>query len=735
MSGDETAEPATSVPRRGSGWVFAALFAAYTLLAIGFLAAGVAAVVASRSPHLHARLHEWGLRPGLTGRIALGVADASHHNQPAGQLAVDYAFSLFNLGLAGFLLWLRPRDGTARRLAIGMVGTAAIFNLQAHGVYEAGQHSWLESQAHDLFQLVAAVSYLDALLRFPDGHLVPRWRGRAQALLYGPLIAAVGVLAFRVTSTSRTVALILYFGVLTPIVGVAAQAYRYRRAPGPIERQQSRLMFWALTPALLLGLFVLTQRDTAFEDFAGRPIAVIPADLFRTFQPVFALIPVALFVGILRYRLWNIDKVISRTLVYSLLAGFVTAVYVGVVVGVGRLIGTQQEGNSLWLSIVATGIIAVGFQPVKERVNRLVNRLVYGKRATPYEVLSTLSERMAGTVATEDLLGRVARVIAEGTGARRVDVWLLFGNEARPSASWSENELPTPAPVIIDGDDFPALDGVTAAISVRHHGELLGAITVVKPANEGLSPTEEKLLEDVGAQAGLMLRNVRLTAELVERLEELRASRQRLVAAQDEERRRLERNLHDGAQQQLVALKVQLGLAERLADAGQPVVEMIRQLKEETGDALETLRDLARGIYPPLLAAEGLPSALAGQARKASFEVEIESESVGRYPQDVETAVYFVCLEAFQNASKYAEAGCVKVLLEERQGELHFAVQDDGAGFDAASTRRGSGTQNMADRVEALDGNLTIDSRPGAGTRVEGRIPLPLTTGEASTTP
>jgi signal transduction histidine kinase len=278
---------------------------------------------------------------------------------------------------------------------------------------------------------------------------------------------------------------------------------------------------------------------------------------------------------------------------------------------------------------------------------------------------------------------------------------------------------------MITGDEFPEIPHVTATVPVRHHGELLGAITVVKPQNEALTPTEERLLEDVGAQAGLMVRNVRLTAELVARLEELRASRQRLVAAQDEERRKLERNLHDGAQQQLVAIKVQLGLAERLADAGQPVAEMIRQLKDETGEALETLRDLARGIYPPLLAAEGLPSALAGQARKASFEVNIEADAVGRYPQDIETAIYFVCLEAFQNASKYSEATCVTVALREVADELHFSVSDNGAGFDPSSARKGSGTNNMNDRVESLDGNLTITSAPGQGTTVAGRIPVP----------
>jgi signal transduction histidine kinase len=227
---------------------------------------------------------------------------------------------------------------------------------------------------------------------------------------------------------------------------------------------------------------------------------------------------------------------------------------------------------------------------------------------------------------------------------------------------------------------------------------------------------------------------VRLTAELVARLEELRASRQRLVAAQDEERRRIERNLHDGAQQQLVALKVQLGLAERLADAGQSVADMIRQLKEDTGEALETLRDLARGIYPPLLAAEGLGAALAGQARKASFDVVINADDIGRYPQELETAVYFVCLEAFQNIGKYAGANEVTVDLHEERGDLLFRVTDDGCGFDLTCTPRGSGSTNMADRVEALDGSFRIDSVPGRGTVIEGRVPIPDTPAPAAAT-
>ncbi|MDQ3640174.1 MAG: histidine kinase, partial [Actinomycetota bacterium] len=174
---------------------------------------------------------------------------------------------------------------------------------------------------------------------------------------------------------------------------------------------------------------------------------------------------------------------------------------------------------------------------------------------------------------------------------------------------------------------------------------------------------------------------------------------------------------------QLVALKIQLSLVEQMADDGQPVAAMLAQLKQDTTDALETLRDLARGIYPPLLASEGLPAALAGHARKLSVPVEIDADGVGRYPKELEAAVYFCCLEALQNVSKYARASRVKVSLGAADGSLVFSVGDDGCGFDPDLTPRGSGSHNMADRVEALDGTLEIRSQPGAGTTVVGRIP------------
>jgi signal transduction histidine kinase len=689
---------------------------------------GAAAYVASRSPSFHDQLHIWSLDETTMGRIALRVADTSHRVESLPSFALDYAFSIFNLAMAGFLVFLRRNERTARLLSLAMVGTAGVFNLQAHGVYEILPPTTIESVTHDGFHLLAAVAYLLALLLFPDGRLVPRWPVLKTAALYVAAIGAAVPIAWLAPGGSRSVSLIVTFGVLTPIVGVGSQAYRYRRSTNAIERQQARLLFWALSPALLVGLFavVVALSNSGEADFEGRSLVVLPVSIFRVFQPVFLVIPIALFIGILRYRLWDIDKVISRTLVYSVLAGFVSAVYVGVVVGIGALFGEAQTEN-LGLSIVATGIIAVAFQPVKERVQKFANRLVYGKRATPYEVLSEFSERMAETPATDVLLARMARILAEGTAARRADVWLKVGNELRPTSSWP-SDVDAPEPLSIDGPEIPWIANVTSAVAVRHQGELFGALSVTKPANESLTPTEEKLLADLGRQAGLVLRNVQLTADLLARLAELRASRQRLIAAQDETRRRLERNLHDGAQQQLVALKVQLSLAEGMVeDLGpdaEPLLGLLGSLKAQMGEALENLRDLARGIYPPLLAAEGLPSALASQARKASIAVDVQARDIGRYDQDAEAAVYFCVLEALQNISKYAEATNVVIRLHEVDGELQFEVKDDGKGFDLAATPTGAGCQNMVDRLESLDGHLEIRSAPGDGTSVVGALPV-----------
>jgi signal transduction histidine kinase len=317
-------------------------------------------------------------------------------------------------------------------------------------------------------------------------------------------------------------------------------------------------------------------------------------------------------------------------------------------------------------------------------------------------------------------------VLAEGTGADRTEVWLRAGGVLRAAASWPERATGdrAEATVAVRGQDLPILPG-DLAVAVRHQDELLGALTVSKRQGESLTPIERNLLDDLAHQAGLVLKNVGLTGELLARLDDLRASRQRLVAAQDEERRKLERNLHDGAQQNLVAIKLKLGLAAMLADKDpDQALKAIAELKDDTDEALDTLRDLARGIYPPLLADKGLKAALASQARKATLPVTVEAEGIGRYSQDIEAAIYFCCLEAMQNIQKYAGAGRGTIRLREADGALRFEVEDDGAGFDPATQKKGSGLQNMEDRLDALGGTLDLRSSPSHGTTLTASVPL-----------
>ena len=572
-------------------------------------------------------------------------------------------------------------------------------------------------------------------LLFPTGRMLsPRWRAVVWLGMVGSACGIIGgVLGTNVDRSSliggvRPVVrlpqlfavgdFLIYGFVLLPVAVIAALvslALRYRAAASR-ERHQIKWLLFATAVYGFASLAGIVLKQAFSIEVPGLQTAAVLGLL---------MVPLAAAVAVLQYRLYDIDIVINRALVYGALAVFITAVYVGIVVGLGTLVGSGGKPNLL-LSIVATAVVAVAFQPVRERLQKLANRLVYGRRATPYEVLSEFSQRVAESYAGEQVLDRMAQVLAEGTGAQEAAVWLRSGLSLRRAATWpvSANGHDR-APLELFGQLLPDIPGSDQAVAVRHQGQLLGALTVQKRTGESLTPIEEKLLDDLAHQAGLVLKNVGLTADLQARLEDLRASRQRLVAAQDDERRRLERNLHDGAQQHLVALKVKLGLAERLlAQDPARAKAAISELKGDADEALETLRDLARGIYPPLLAERGLAAALESQARKATIPVRVQADGLRRYPQEAEAAVYFCCLEALQNVQKYAGAESAAIILADAEGELRFEVQDDGAGFDPATTPRGSGLQNIEDRLNALGGTLAVSSRPGHGASVAGMIPV-----------
>ena len=544
------------------------------------------------------------------------------------------------------------------------------------------------------------LTYAFLFLLFPDG-VLPSRRWRPVALLavlsIGWLEAnsiAPGVIPLWPARELTVVAMLLC---------ASAPVVRYRRSESD-ERHQIKWFAFAALPAvalLLPGLFVN-----------------LPDAVFVPFVVATGAVPIAAAIGIFKYRLYDIDVIIDKTLVYGGLAIFITGVYVVVVLFVGAFIGATEV-----LSLVATAIVAVAFQPMRLRVQSIARRIVYGDLATPYETLSTFAARLSQTFSIDDVLPSMARILAEGTGASRAEVWLRVGSELRQSASWPPTDGQRAPPVPLhDGRHVKIVqasrvEAASRETDVRYQGQLLGALVVTKSPYERFTPAEEKLLADLSSQAGLVLSNVALIADL-------RASRQRLVSAQDQERRKIERNLHDGAQQQLVALAVKMRLIEGMAGKDpHKVAELAHEVVVETSEALESLRELAHGIYPPLLAKHGLAEALESQARKAPIPVSVRSDGVARYSQDLEAAIYFCCLEALQNVTKYANASHAWVSLHHEAGGMRFEVGDDGDGFDRSAVDFGSGLQGMADRVEALGGTLEVTSTAGRGTSVVGSLP------------
>ena len=400
------------------------------------------------------------------------------------------------------------------------------------------------------------------------------------------------------------------------------------------------------------------------------------------------------------------------------LAAFVAAVYLVVVVGGSFLIG-ESNRPSVLLPVLATGIVAVAFEPLRRFLRR---RFV----ASPYDRLARFVSSVADTVATEEIAPELARLVGEGTRAVTVEVLLLparRGAAVEVVSRWPLSEGRPEAGAALEHHRYP----------IRHGQEVLGWLVVYERPGRPLEPIEQQLVGDLCAQAGLALRHVQLVEDLQRRLveseeraAELRSSRQRVVAVADAERRRLERNIHDGAQQHLLALAINLALTRRLlATDPEQVPSRIAQLRTAVAQTLAALEDLARGIYPEQLVREGVAAALRAAAPTA-IPVTIDDATSGRYPREVEAAAYFCCLEAVQNAVKHSGGSRVCVHLTGSSEQLCLEVVDDGHGFDVQAAEAAAGTLNLRDRLETVGGRAEIVSSP-TGTLVRGWIPVPAT--------
>ena len=490
--------------------------------------------------------------------------------------------------------------------------------------------------------------------------------------------------------------------ILAALASLVQLVRRYRRSAG-VERLQFRWVVWALG-LFVSNFFLYWLWEAVGVDRVASNIAL-------------ANVIVAFGIAVLKYRLYEIDVVISKSVMYLGLIAAITAVYAAIVVGPLLVLGVSdnEEGPGLLLPIVATGAVALLFEPIRSRMERWANRLVFGKRSTPHEVLSKVTSRLADTEgrSTDDL----ARLVAEGTGADCAALWSFDGETVQVAGSWStDGATPTALP---ETDEF------SAVVDVVHDSERLGAISVTKPRNDPITPADRELLDDVAAGAGLGLRNERLNRELEDRAVDVRESRRRLIEAQDRERHRLERDLHDGAQQQVVALKVKLGIAKTVAqrESADDIADRLVGLADETQEAVDALRAVAHGIYPPLLESEGLEPALRAVERTSSFPIELEAVDLERYDRSTEATVYFCVTETLERARMSGATGA-HVGLAGTNGALVLSVDLRGRAGDVDLTA-------VSDRLSAAGGTIAVDERPDDRTSVTSSLPVLVSAGSS----
>jgi signal transduction histidine kinase len=600
--------------------------------------------------------------------------------------------------------WLLLASGLLWQLDL-VAGDVRIHTGLAHpGLPGTAASAW----AYDVVWIPATCALPLLALLFPSGSLPgARWRLALGSLGAGAglLFVAVGLRPGPLTSTPfvdnplGVVALADVTGRLeaigNPLVALSVLAAfgsllsRYRG--GDVTTRQ-QVKWFLLAIAVVVASLAAANVLEAF--------GAADATLAATRLTPLVLVPAACGIALLRHGLFDIDVVIGKVVVYGALAAGIVVLYVAVVVGAGRLVGGGDEPN-LALAVAATATAAIVFDPARRRLRRLANRAVYGRRASPYEALASMTRRVGAGYAGDEVLGRMARAIAEATGGRG-EVWVAGPGGSVRAAAW---------PVTAGPDGQAAVDAI---FPVRHNGEVLGALTVTKPRGAPVTPAEERLLADLADSAAFMLENARLVVEL-------RASRQRLVAAQDGERRRVERDLHDGAQQRLLELALTLRRTERqIATNGGDAAATIAEAHGQLQQALAELRDLARGIHPAILTEQGLPAALASLADRSSVPVELHVHVPDRLDGTVESTAYFLTSEALSNVAKHSGAGTVRVTVTQGAGLLSVEISDDGTGGADAG---GAGLQGLSDRVSALGGRFDVDSTPGDGTRVRAVVP------------
>ncbi len=587
--------------------------------------------------------------------------------------------------------------------------------------------------------VVTAISF-HFLLALPDGRLHDSVR--RFMVVSGYVIAVAVGLVFVVDQRPFS----LTDGAVSWLVaGALAIAPMRARYIGAIGHHRERMEWFAIGATLAATVALMATVLHLLVGWPGQLGAVTAAAT--------VLVPLGLLAGESKAMGPHASRGLVQVLAVFGFVVVVSAIYLVVVLGLGHAPKTTGDKEVLALSMVASGLAALIFVPVRARFLESATRFVYGSREAPDEVLRTFGSRLTRAIPMDELLLQLAESLRKTMSLTSAEVYTGTGEVLERTASVpdlgpgslvvSPRERPVVTRAGVSGTAWasvwlPALLKGREAEQVRvapvsHAGDLLGLVVVERSKMaSAFSEDDDRVLTDLARQVGLALHNSQLDTALQTTLDEvrkqadaLRESRARIVASGDAERRRVERNLHDGAQQHLVALAVNLRLAKDIiVDDQEAGMEMLDQLAGEVQETIQELRELAHGIYPPLLVDSGLVEALRAAANRNPLPVDIVADGIARYPSETEAAVYFCCLEALQNAAKHAPDARVEVRLWEESGGLLFTVSDDGPGFDPDTAQRGHGYVNMADRLGAIGGTVRWDSELGKGSQVRGSVPL-----------
>jgi signal transduction histidine kinase len=700
--------------------------------------AGPASGAPARSDPVRQRLATGILLAATVVTVVVGLRAQQPGTLPAVQ-AVAFALTLA-FALAALVATRDPGlTGQWQLAAMALTGAIALTAARLGSAGPPGQHQPARAVAGIAVLLVIAGT-VHLVLAAPDGYLDGRRRRTAVAAVY--LAALAAGLALAVTRHAVPVAAAAVIWPAALACSLPAARRRCLRLGGR-NRERAR---W-------LAVGAVVAADAALVCWVLHILIGWPGPIAAVAAGAILALPAALVVA----TSTRLGPYAGRVLVHVLsLAGFTvvaSATYLVIVLGLGQRPSDHADREILGLSMLAAAGAALGYLQARERLMTSATRLVYGAREAPDEVLRTFGGRMTRAVAMDELLLQLAESLRKTMALTSAEVYtgsgevlerevsvpdagrrtLMIGDRERPiitragvsGTAWASIWLPA----LLDGRQRAQL----RVAPISHAGELLGLLVVERPADgDSFTEEDERVLTELARQAGLALYNVRLDAALQTTLDELRRqagelreSRARIVATADAERRRLERDLHDGAQQHLVALAVNLRLAtDIIADDPASGMEMLDQMVEDVQATIREVRELAHGIYPPLLAGGGLAEALRGAANRAAIPVTMTAEGVGRYSQDIETAVYFCCLEALQNVGKHAPEATAQVRLWEESGGLLFSVSDDGPGFDVARAHAGHGFMNMSDRLGAIGGTVRWESQSGQGTTVTGSVPV-----------